>query len=153
MTGSPSTQSRRAVLAAGTASLAALAGCSGFGARASEAPKLDRVVLRSDTGQTERIELTLVYAPRDGSTERPIRGVYEALASGKPKAVGEFDGAPGFYSLTAAVENRDAGVVSVNSYGNAVGSEDLQFEVVVREDGGVWTNVGTAGDAISVPGR
>ena len=134
--------------------MAALAGCSGLGATASDAPKVDRIVLRSDTGQTERLQLTLVYAPPDGSTERPVREVHDAPASGKPATVTDFDGAPGFYSLTASIENRDStGVVSCNSYGNAVGTEDLQFEVVVREDGDVWTNLGTAGDGISIPGR
>ncbi len=63
--------SRRAFLATGTASVAALAGCSVFKNRVPTEPLtlVDQVVVRSDTGRDESIRLTLVYAPPDKGTE------------------------------------------------------------------------------------
>jgi hypothetical protein len=145
--------SRRAVLGAGTASLAALAGCSALDGR-EDLPSLSRIVLRADTGETEQMRLTLVYAPRDGSNRRPIWGTIEV----PPEDVTiledfENDPGPGFYSLTAVSTSEDNHeVVSFNSHGNAVGDADLQFEVVVQKSGDVWANVADAGDDIDIPG-
>lgn len=74
---------RRAFLrnAAGIGGIASLAGCSL--SAGSSPPTLSRILLRADTGQSEQVDLTLVYAPRDDSTERPIWGRYEEPASGE----------------------------------------------------------------------
>ncbi|MCG1004124.1 MULTISPECIES: hypothetical protein [Halobacterium] len=144
--------SRRQVLAAGAVSMAGLAGCSSLTGDNDNDTALDRIVVRSDTGQTERVELTLVYAPRDLATERPIRGVYEAPASGDKLVVDGFEGNPGFYSLTVSPEGGSASeVVAFNSYGPSVESDTVQFEAVIKQDGGIWLNVNEAGSTISVP--
>ncbi|WP_158059146.1 hypothetical protein [Halorussus halophilus] len=154
MSETPSNRSRRDVLAAGTASIAALAGCAGFGAKANDTPALDRVLLRSDTGQVEPVRLTLVYAPPTGSTDRPIWGSHDASSSEEFVPMDDYDETPGFYSLTAYSENHDNGeVVSFNSHADHASGEDVQFEVVVQEGGDVWANVGHTGDDISVPGQ
>lgn len=140
---------RRTVLATGAVSLAALAGCST--ASDDEPPSLERVVVRSDTGETERLQLTLVHAPRDGSTVRPLRGVHEAPGSGEPRTIDDFEGEPGFYSLTVALDDKSE-VKAFNSYGDAVGTGALQLEVVVEQTGGLWLNLNEAGGDVSVPG-
>ncbi|WP_458187986.1 hypothetical protein [Haladaptatus sp. NG-WS-4] len=146
--------SRRTILSASAVSLTALAGCTAFGSRNEKRrATLDRIVVRSDTGDDESPFLTLVYAPRDDSTERPIWGVHEAPASGRERAITDFEGSPGFYSLTAFAENHDnLEIASFNSYGDAVGDTPLQFEVVVEQTGDVWTNVDEAGENITHPG-
>lgn len=145
--------SRRAVLATGAASIASLAGCSALASDGVDAATLDRIVLRSDTGRTERVELTLVYAPRDSATQRPVRGVRAVAGSSELLVVDDFEGDPGFYSLTAASEDHGThGVYAFNSYGPSVGSAPLQFEVVVRGDGDIWLNLDEAGAEISIPG-
>ncbi|WP_435364046.1 hypothetical protein [Haloarchaeobius sp. DYHT-AS-18] len=143
---------RRALLCSlGATATAALAGCSTSDSDA--AATLDRILLRSDTGQAEQVSLTLVYAPRDGSTERPIWGTFEAPAAGDPRPIDDFEGAPGFYSLTATSErHHNQAVVSFNSHGGAVGTGPLQFEVVVQESGDGWANLNEAGEDISIPG-
>jgi len=144
--------SRRTALAAGTASLAAFTGCSSLIGNESQNSSLDRILLRSDTGQTERVELTLVYAPRDTSTERPVRGIYEAPASGDLNIIDDFDGEPGVYSLTAASETtNDSEVIAFNSYSDSIQANAVQFEVVIKRDGGTYLNVNEAGSSISVP--
>ncbi len=144
--------SRRAVLAVGTASLATLAGCAAIGAPADDGATLDRLVLRTDTGRAERLELYLVYAPPDGSTVQPVRGIYEVPASGEIRVVDDFDGTPGFYSLTAyAPAHESLEIQSFNSYSNAVEDTPLQIEVVIKHTGGVWTNLNDAGASISIP--
>lgn len=156
MAETPST-SRRALLTTGTASLVALAGCSGFGAKKSDADDhahLSRILLQSGTGKTEPMFLNLVYAPRDDSTAYPVIGTYDAPPAGETRSILDFEGTPGFYSLTALSENHDnTAVVSFNSYGDAVGSDNLQFEIGVKENGDVWSNLGEAGDSIAIPGQ
>lgn len=141
----------------GTSGIVGLAGCSGAPVntasnRDGHAP-LDRIVCRADTGQAEQVDLTLVYAPRDGSTTRPIWGSYEAPAAGDTRIISDFDGEPGFYSLTArSVNDGSTEISSFNSYGNAVGGDALHFEVVVTRTGDVWVNLNEAGESISIPG-
>lgn len=149
MSNGPPRVGRRTVLATGAVSLAALAGCST--ASDDEPPSLERVVVRSDTGETERLQLTLVHAPREGSTVRPLRGVHEAPGSDEPRTIDDFEGPPGFYSLTVALDGQNE-VKAFNSYGNAVDSGPLQLEVVVQQTGDLWLNLNEAGDDISVPG-
>lgn len=144
---------RRAFLgrAVSLAGVASLAGCSTF--TADSLATLDQIVLRADTGHIEPLFLTLVYAPRDDSTERPVWGTYEVPASGQTRIVDDFEGSPGFYSLTAYSENHDSeGTISFNSYGDAVGDGPLQFQAVVKRSGSMWTNLSGAGDPISIPG-
>ena len=117
---------------AGAAGLAALAGCSE--AKAGSHATLERIVLRSATGRAEPIDLTLVYAPRDDSTERPVWGTYEAPASGETHIVDDLEGAPGVYSLTAVSQNHGS------------------HEVVVRQSGDGWANPDEAGTEISISG-
>lgn len=144
--------SRRTALTAGTASLAALTGCSSLIGNESHNSSLDRILLRSDTGQTERIELILVYAPRDTSPERPVRGIYEAPASGDLNIIDDFDGEPGVYSLTATSGTTDnAEVIAFNSYSEGVQAGAVQFEVVIKGDGGMYLNVNKSGSSISIP--
>lgn len=143
---------RRTLLLAGlpAAGMANVAGCASFSVENSST--LERIVLRTDTGRSEQIDLTLVYAPRDGSAERPVWGTFEAPASGETTVVADFDGDAGFYSLTAHAQGHDTlEVVSFNSHGDAVGGGSLQFEVVVREGGDVWTNLNDAGSTVSIP--
>ncbi len=147
-----SSASRRTLLAAGTASLVGLAGCSAAGE--SSPPTLDRILLRSDTGETEPVRLTLVHAPEDGSTERPVWKTVEAPADGDAVPVVQgLELGPGFHSLTAAAENHgNHEVGSFNSHGEGVDADDLQFEVVVKGTGDLWLNLNRAGESISIPG-
>lgn len=140
-----------------TAGIVGLAGCSmsSLNSKSDQEDRatLDRIVLRADTEQTEQLELTLVYAPRDGSTIRPVWGTYDAPASGDIHIVSDFEAAPGFYSLTARSTNHcNAETSSFNSYGNAVSGNALQFEVVVKRTGDVWASSDEAGKSISIPG-
>lgn len=144
---------RRTLLgtAVGTLGITSLAGCSS--SPEENRATLDRILLRADTAESEQVHLTLVYAPRDGSDERPVWGQYELPASGDTVSVDDFEQRPGFYSLTAYSETHDTHeVVSFNSYGNAVRDTELQFEVVVKRSGDLWTNLNTAGESISIPG-
>lgn len=71
---------RRALLkrAAGTATAACLAGCSQLpgtrtgGSQTDDTPALERILLRSDTGQAETVSLTLKYVDPDNGKERPL---------------------------------------------------------------------------------
>ncbi|ELZ15762.1 hypothetical protein C478_04639 [Natrinema thermotolerans DSM 11552] len=151
---------RRALLGhtASTAGIVGLAGCAlpstNTGPERSDRATLERIVLETETGQAEQMALTLVYAPRDDSTSRPVWGEYTVPASGKALTVSDFDGAPGVYSLTArSVTHDTVAVVSFNSYGDAVGSGPHQFEVVITGSGDVWTNLNEAGEPVSVPGQ
>jgi len=93
-----------------------------------------------------------VYAPQNDSTEYPIQDTYEITPAKDRHIIDDFAGEPGFYSLT--VHSRSNGsieVASFNSFGDAVGSRPLQYEVVVTRDGGVWVNLGESGDPISIP--
>lgn len=145
---------RRALLAAagslGTAST--LAGCSTMDDSAASKPTLDRVVARSDTGDPEQLRLTLVHAPPEGSTSRPLWGSYDA-AAGEAVTVDSFDLEPGVFSLTAgATRYGNHEVVSFNAAGDAVGDGDVQFEVVVQDTGDVWANINEAGADIALDG-
>lgn len=145
------TVSRRTVLATGAVSLASLAGCSAVGRGDGDA-KFNRIVVKTNTGQKERVELTLTHAKKNTATDRPVRGVHEAPASGGELVVDDFEGTPGFYSLSAFSERHGThGMYSVNSYGPAVTSDATQFEVLIQEDGGIWLNLGEAGSKISLP--
>lgn len=144
---------RRAALAAGAASVASLAGCAGLRDAVDDPPALERILLRSDTDAAEQLDLTLVYAPRDGSTRRPIWGSYEAPASGELRVLEDWEPAPGFYSLTAHAEAHDnLEVASINSHGGSVGTDAVQFEVVVKRSGDVWLNIDDVDDTVSIPG-
>jgi len=100
----------------------------------------------------ERVELTLVYAPLDASTDRLLRGVYELPASGSTRTFDDFDGAPGFYSLTVFSEHYTTSeVISTNSSSYEDNAGSIQFEVVIEDDGGLWTNVGEGGSEIEIP--
>ena len=160
--------SRRALLGASGATMTALAGCSALSSndepnesdpRDAESP-LDRIVVRSDTGETEPIRLTLVYAPPEGHTERPVWTTVDAPADGEPSTTRQgFDTGHGVYSLTAASRRyTDHAVISFNSMADASSSIEaaltggsVQFEVVVEDTGGIWVNQGDAGDDISLP--
>ncbi|MFT4889899.1 MAG: hypothetical protein ACI9YT_000810 [Halobacteriales archaeon] len=154
------TASRRNVVAAGTAALAALAGCSALQIdeeRTTQAPPetpLDRIVVRSDTGREEPLRLTLVYGPPDGHTERPVWTTVDAPADGDPATVVQgLDTGPGVYSLTAAsARHANHEVVSFNSP-TQPGAGANQFAVVVREGGDVWATLDEAGQPISIPGE
>lgn len=144
---------RRALLryAVGTVGITSLAGCS-TKAESSRAT-LGRILLRADTEQSEQVHLTLVYAPRDDSTERPVWGSYTVPASGETISIEDFEQRPGFYSLTAvSVNHNNYEVESFNSYGDAVSGTELQFEVVIKRSGDVWLNINDAGESISIPG-
>lgn len=155
----PSITSRRSVIAAGTATLAALAGCStlgGLGENTTNAPPktpVDRIVVRSDTGRAEPLRLTLVYGSPEGHTERPVWTTVEAPADGDPAtAVHGPDTGHGVYSLTAAAtRHANHEVVSFNTRTQG-GGDASQFAVVVKEDGDVWATLGEAGNPISIPG-
>lgn len=143
--------------ASSTAGVVSLTGCAMPSMNAE--PELDsratlgRIALRADTERAEQVDLTLVYAPPDDSTTRPVWGNYVAPASGDVVTVSDFEGTPGFYSLTARSVTHDSiEVVSFNSYGNAVGEGPLQFEVVIQWSGDVWASVNGAGESISIPG-
>ncbi|WP_348609640.1 hypothetical protein [Halobaculum rarum] len=67
--------------------------------------------------------------------------------------VDDFDTGPGFYSLTAHSQTHDnLEVVSVNTLGDAVGSDTLQLEAVVKRAGDVFANLNDTRDTISIPG-
>ena len=140
------------VLATGAASIAALTGCTALDGGSGDRTTLQRVVTRSETGQTERVELTLVYAPRDSSAQQPVRGVHELPASDDTVVIDDFEGTPGFYSLTVSVENSVVdGVIAFNSYGPAVTGNAVQFEVLIDGQGNLHLNIGEAGSPISMP--
>ncbi len=155
---SPST-SRRSLLACGVTTLTALAGCSalsfdgGTDAASTSEPPLERIVVRSDTGNTEPVRLTLVYGSHEGNTERPVWTTVDAPASGEPKMVVQgLDTGDGVYSLTAASKRHaNHEVVSFNSRAQD-GRGTYQFEVVVEHTGDVWANLNEAGEPISIPG-
>lgn len=143
--------SRRTVLTTSAVSVASLAGCSASDSR-GDVP-LNRIVAQSNTEQMERVELTLSYAPQDSAAERPVRGVYEVPTSDELLVVDDFEGAPGFYCLTAFSERHGThGMYTVNSCGPAVKSDPVQFEVSIRKDGNIQLNLGEAGSKISLPG-
>lgn len=50
-----------------------------------------------------------------------------------------------------SVERIDTTRGAVNSYGDAVGTGSLQFEIVVFGSGGVRTNGNEAGEEIAIP--
>lgn len=142
---------RRSLLATSTTTFALLAGCSASGS-GDDGVSFERIIVRTETGQMERVELTLSYAPRDSAAERPVRGVFEVPASGEPLVVDAFEGTAGFYCLSAFSERHDTHeMYSVNSYGPSVESTSVQFEVLIREDGGIWLNLGEADSAIEPP--
>jgi hypothetical protein len=139
--------------------VAALAGCSGLGGlgeNTTDAPAetpVDRIVVRSDTGRTEPLRLTLVYGPPDGNTERPVWTTVEAPADGDPAtAVLGPDTGHGVYSLTAAsTRHGNHEVVSFNSRAQER-ADAYQFAVVVQAEGDVWATLDEAGQPISIPG-
>lgn len=143
--------SRRGALVAGAVSVASLAGCSTMDSD-DGSTSLDQIVARSNTDQTERVELTLAYSPRDSPADQPVRGIYEVPAVGEPLVVDEFEGRPGFYNLTVFSEYHNThGTYTVNSFSSSVESVPFQLEVLVQEDGGFWINLGEAGSQISLP--
>lgn len=154
----PSAVSRRALLAGGATALGLLSGCSSAvfpddtETEEPADPPLDRILVRGDTGETEPIRLTLVYAPPDGHTRRPIWTTVEAPAHGRTIAIaGALETATGFYSLTAASRRHDNHeVVSFNSR-TLSDEQEVQFEVVVKNTGDVWANRNKAGREISIP--
>lgn len=155
----PPFTSRRTLLAGGTGALLALAGCSALpvsddteSPSETESP-LTRIVVRSDTGESEPLRLTLVYSPPEGHTERPVWTTVDAPADGEPRtAIRDLETGAGVYSLTV-VSKRHASheVVSFNSLADG-GADGHQFEAVVKRNGDVWTNLNKAGRSISIPG-
>ena len=142
--------SRRQALQAGGATLfVGLAGCSNI--MGSSPPTVDRLVLRSDTGDKERIHTQKTHAPKDGS---PVRSAadYDAPASGQLRFVDLNDG-PGFYNIRAWADNhRTTSALAYNSHKEGAPSHDLQFVFVVREDGSLWSNIDETGAEITIPG-
>lgn len=99
------------------------------------------------------MDVTLVYAPRDGSTERPVWGSYDLPESGDTVVVDDFETGPGFYSLTAHSQTHDnLEVVSTNTLRDDGGNDTLQFEAVVKQTGDVFANLSETRDTISIPG-
>lgn len=145
---------RRRALLSGTLGLVTLSGLAGCSSSSDEGQAtVDRIVLRSDTGQPEQMDLTLVYAPRDGSTERPVWGSYDLPESGDTVIIDDFETGPGFYSLTAHSQTHDNfEVVSTNTLSDAVGNGTLQFEAVIKRSGDVFANLSDTRDTISIPG-
>lgn len=151
--------SRRGLLAGGVTALTALAGCSAFSINdntdleSTSEPPLKRIVVRSDTGNTEPVRLTLAYGSREGHTDRPVWTTVDAPADGEPvTAVQTLDTGAGVYSLTAASKRHaNHEVVSFNSLARSE-SDTYQFEVVVKHTGDVWTNLNEAGQPVSIPG-
>lgn len=150
--------SRRALLAGGAVTLSGLAGCStpstsdeSMAPDAGELP-IERILVRSDTGEQERVRLTLVYGPPEGHTERPIWKTFEAPADGKPITVGQsLETGAGIYSLTAASkQHANHEVVSFNSLASQDDTK-FQFEVVVKHTGDIWVNLNDAGESINIP--
>lgn len=141
---------RQALHAGGAAFCVGLAGCSGV--LGSSPPIVERLVLRSDTGETEPISVQQTYAPRDGS---PVQShhVYEAPASGDLRII-ELDYGPGFYNMHAESQNH-GGVASLafNSHKDGASSSNLQFEFVVKENGSLYSNIAETGSEISIPGK
>ncbi|WP_135826795.1 hypothetical protein [Halorussus ruber] len=151
--------SRRRLLAGGATVVTALAGCSALpsrdesGSESDSKSPLDRIVVRSDTGNSEPLRLTLVYGPPEANTERPVWKTVEAPADGEPKTIGRnLETGDGVYSLTAASKRHtNHEVVSFNSTAQR-GTDAYQFEVVVKQRGDVWVNLDEAGEPISIPG-
>lgn len=153
-----STVSRRAVLAGATVTLSGVAGCSAISSdddspapAAAESP-LDRILLRSDTGEREPVRVTLVYSPPEKRTERPVWKTVEASGDGDTTAIAQaLDTGDGAYHLTAVSERHgSSGVVSFNSLARESDTR-LQFEVVVEDTGSIWVNQNQAGESISIP--
>jgi hypothetical protein len=142
--------SRRSVLrASGSVLFVGLAGCSN--ALDSSAPSVNRLVLRSDTGETEPIRILTTYAPRDDSAVQS-QGVYDAHASGELQIVEQDDG-PGFYNIQAESQNHGSDAfLAYNSHKDEAPSYDLQFEFVVQADGSLYSNIARTGATISIPG-
>ncbi len=151
--------SRRRLLAGGATVATALAGCSALpsrdepGSESDSTSPLDRIVVRSDTGNSEPLRLTLVYGPREANTERPVWKTAEAPADGEPKTVvRDLETGGGVYSLTAVSKRHtNHEVVSFNSTAQS-GTDAYQFEVVVKQRGDVWANLNEAGKPVSIPG-
>jgi hypothetical protein len=142
--------SRRSVLrASGAALFVGLAGCSNV--LDSSAPSVNRLVLRSDTGETEPIRILTTYAPRDESAVQS-QAFYDAHASGELRIVEQDDG-PGFYNIHAESQNSGSNAfLAYNSHKDEAPSYDLQFEFVVQADGSLYSNIGRTGEEISIPG-
>lgn len=155
---SPST-SRRSLLVGGTSTLTALAGCSALSeSDDTESPSetdspLDRIVVRSDTENSEPLRLTLMYSPPKEHTERPVWTTVDAPADGEPlTAIQDVETGAGVYSFTVASKRHaNHEVVSFNSEAKS-GDDEYQFEAVVKENGDVWANLNKAGRSISIPG-
>ncbi|WP_232703563.1 hypothetical protein [Halobacterium wangiae] len=150
--------SRRAFLAGSAVTFSGLAGCSttspsdeSTSPEAVESP-IEQILVRSDTGEKERVRLTLVYGPPEGHTERPIWSTFEAPADGKPITVGQsLETGAGIYSLTAASkQHANHEVVSFNSL-TSQDETKSQFEVVVKHTGDIWVNLNDAGEPINIP--
>jgi hypothetical protein len=150
--------SRRRFLAGSAVALSGLAGCSRItSSNESTAPSslespIEQILLRSDTGEEERVWLTLVYGPPEAATERPIWKTFEAPADGEPITVGQsLETGGGIYSLTAASkQHANHEVVSFNSLAKQADTE-FQFEVVVKHTGDVWMNLNHADESINIP--
>lgn len=150
--------SRRAFLAGSVVALSGIAGCSSIttsdestSPEAAESP-IEQILVQSDTGEQERVRLTLVYGPPEGATERPIWSTFEAPADGNPLTVGQsLETGAGIYSLTA-VSKRHSNheVVSFNSLASQDETKS-QFEVVVKHTGDIWANLSDAGEPIDIP--
>ncbi|WP_276300025.1 hypothetical protein [Halorussus lipolyticus] len=140
---------RREFLIAG-ASVAGITSYSLY--KGKDLATLDRILIRSDTHKNEQLEITLIYAPQNDSTERPVVGSYVAPATGEIEIIEDFKGNPGIYSLSVYSQNHNNGeVASFNSYGDAVKSSPLQFEIVVKESGDVWANIDETDSGIQLP--
>lgn len=146
--------SRRGFLTGGVATVTALAGCGFRGSEsdtettpAPESP-LERILVRSDTGSTEQIRLTLVYGPSEGHTERPVWTTVDAPADGEPETVvRSLETGAGIYSLTAAsVRHGNHEVISFNS---RMSDGSSQFEVVVGKNGDVSVNRNHSGEPMA----
>lgn len=140
---------RTALQAGGTTLLFGLAGCSTVSSTTS--PTIDRLVLRSETGETEPIRILKTYAPRDGSTVQS-HAVYDAHSSGELRIV-DIDDGPGFYNIQAESQNHGSDAfLAYNSHKNGAPSYDLQFEFVLKEGASMYSNIAKTGSEISIPG-
>ncbi|WP_232700847.1 hypothetical protein [Halobacterium wangiae] len=150
--------SRRAFLTGSAAALSGIAGCSTITAdqespvSSSRESPIEQILIRSDTGEEERVRLTLVYGPPEEYTERPIWTTFEAPADGEPITVGQsLETGAGIYSLTAASkQHANHEVISFNSRTRSADTK-LQFEVVVKHTGDLWVNLNDVGESIDIP--
>ncbi|CQH64282.1 uncharacterized protein HHUB_4346 (plasmid) [Halobacterium hubeiense] len=147
------TATRRTVITGSVASLLGLSGCSAvIGGNNNTTPRLETIRVRNDTDQSIRAEFTLVYAQSNTNPDQPIRRIQEIPSGGKILTIDDFEGTPGFYSLTISPEDSDkTEVIAFNSAGNSVDVENVQFEVVFQQNGGIFVNLDQAGSDITLP--